>query len=187
MKRILLLLLLIPSISFAKKCVMHADKNEIALSWIAYKTPLKAGVGGKFTKLGIRNDLKGEKLSELLTGIQFDIDSSSTSTGNTDRDGKIVKFFFRKMVKGLMISGKTEKYSKKILHTKLTMNGVTKTVELKVEKLKNMITATGVIDVFDFNLYESLKGINKACYDLHEGKTWNDVKVILEIKLKESC
>jgi polyisoprenoid-binding protein YceI len=32
-------------------------------------------------------------------------------------------------------------------------------------------------DLGDFGMLPSLQGINKACYELHEGKTWQDVEI----------
>ena len=38
----------------------------------------------------------------------------------------------------------------------------------------------------DFNLSKALASINKACYELHNGKTWEDGKVYLPKKGKEA-
>lgn len=187
MKILFLIAFILPLTSFSESCKYLADKDDVKLSWVAFKTPLKVGVGGRFEELGIKTDLSGDSLASFLQGIEFKINSASTKTGNSSRDSKIVKYFFKKMVNGLDISGKTYKYSKKVLFVDLRMNNVSNNIELKVTQDENQIIAQGVIDVYDFSLHDSLKGINMACKELHQGKTWNDVEVKLVIPFTKKC
>ena len=57
------------------------------------------------------------------------------------------------------------------------MNGTTKTVPMKYHYENGKFDATGVIDLVDFAAGEALSSINKACFDLHKGKTWSDVTI----------
>lgn len=186
MKHILILIALITNIALAKDCTYKIAKEDFKVSWTAFKTPLKVGVGGAFTKLGTANE-SAKSFNELLTGIKFNIDTKSTSTKNPDRDKKIVTFFFENMMGGTNISGTTESYAKKVLKIKFNMNKKSLTIPLKVTKTNNSFMAEGVIDVLDFGLNKSLAGINKACYELHEGKTWSDVGIKLEAKYTKVC
>lgn len=189
MKHLLITLLLsaLSFTTFAKNC-FESHSDNINLEWTAYKTPLKAPVSGKFRNLGITEEkLKGKSIKDLLQGISFNIDTASISTRNTGRDAKIVKFFFQKMAGGINIKGKTLKYEKKVLKTAITMNNKSVIIPLKVTIKDSKIEASGIIDIFDFDMYKSLEGINKACYDLHEGKTWNDVAVKLTISYANTC
>ena len=68
----------------------------------------------------------------------------------------------------------------------LTLNGQTKEVPLTYTFEGNKLEAQGAIDVFDFVLNDQLAEINKACYALHEGKTWNDVGIALSAQFS-SC
>jgi len=47
--------------------------------------------------------------------------------------------------------------------------------------------AKGYIDLADFKALGALSSINKACYDLHQGKTWQDVAVAFKFDLKRTC
>lgn len=170
---------------WAKECQFTSSPKDFSVSWTAFKTPLKVGVNGKFEKLGIKKVNKGNSLKELLTGVEFNIDGTSVNTNNKNRDKKIVKYFFKPF--GAELKGKLLKYEKKVLKMALTINGITKVVPLKVKKDKSTLTGTGYIDVLDFNLMKSLSGINKACLDLHEGKTWSDVGIKLVLNYKKSC
>jgi hypothetical protein len=57
------------------------------------------------------------------------------------------------------------------------MNKITKKVPMKYSYSDSVFSAKGVIDVFDFSANKALSSINKACFDAHQGKTWNDVTI----------
>ncbi|MCB4763942.1 MAG: YceI family protein, partial [Sulfurovum sp.] len=42
---------------------------------------------------------------------------------------------------------------------------------------KEEFKAQGNIDLLDFAAGQALASINKACYDLHKGKTWSDISI----------
>ena len=182
----LIFLLFLTTVAAAENCTYKINANDFKVSWVAFKTPLKVGVGGKFTKLGVKN-ATGSSFQDLVQGISFNIDTASTETGNKDRDAKIVKYFFENMDKSADITGETLSYEKKVLKVRLNMNKYTRDIPLKVTKTETSFEAEGVIDVFDFALNKSLAGINKACETLHEGKTWSDVEIKLEAKYSKSC
>lgn len=172
--------------SYAKDCLYSIKSEDIKLTWTAFKTPLKKGVPGTFKKYGIKKQYQGNGLKSLLESVSFDIDASSVDTNNPARDKKISKFFFGLMDK-TNITGKFKSYQKKVLTVNLTMNGVNKDIPMQVITKENEIVATGFIDVLDFSLAKSLAGINKACLELHEGKTWSDVELQLNAKFSKSC
>lgn len=173
--------------ALAKKCNYSAASSDFKVEWTAFKTPLKAPVGGSFRSLGVAAAHAGNGIKDFLEGIEFNIDTLTTDTNNKDRDAKIVKNFFVPMLGGSNITGKTLEYSKKILKVEMTINKQMKVIPLKVTNVDGVIEAIGVIDVLDFALNKSLAGINKACFELHEGKTWSDVRVKLSIKYSKKC
>jgi len=162
------------------------QSKDVEVKWVAFKTPSKVGVPGWFKELGLKEKYEGEDVYDLLTGLTFSIDTSSTYTKNTGRDAKIVQYFFGKM-SGSKINGSITKASDSEIILNLEMNGKTVEVPLNVKEKKKTIIATGVMDIFDFNMQESLAGINKACEQLHLGKTWNDVDLELKIKYANKC
>lgn len=185
MKFILLLLVFIPTTLYAD-CSFLVKKENVSVSWKAFKTPAKIGVGGKFTSLGIANQKTGKSLKELVRNTPFNIDIASTDTGDKARDNKIVNFFFGK-IQGKTISGEIVDLSKGVLNVAITMNKVTKVIPLKVEQSEDQVTATGYLDILDFMMTDALKGINEACKELHQGKTWSDVELNLSFKFQKSC
>jgi len=182
MKKILLLLLSASAI-FASQC--HYEVKKLDVDWKAYKTPLKLGVGGTFDKITLHATDKSSTKA-LLESATIVIDTSSINSKNSGRDAKLVQFFFDKQgVKDINI--KVVSVESKIITLAITMNGVTKNVPMKLDLERDEAEAEGYIDLADFNMLPSLKSINKACFDLHKGKTWQDVAIEFEIETKKHC
>lgn len=175
---------LFSSSAFTKECYTLSPKNT-ELKWTAYKTPAKAGVGGTFKGIRLTGPLKGKSIAEIVETTNFTIDAKTVYTKNPDRDKKLFKNIFSTIV-GQKIEGKFSKMAKGELLATITMNGVTREVPLSFKENKDTISATGYIDLFDFTMGDQLKAINKACYALHEGKTWSDVQLTVLAKF-ESC
>ena len=110
MKILLVLALLFTSnLLFAKSCLKYnTTSTPTVVSWTAFKTPLKIGVGGRFNKVVVTTKSKTGSLSKILTGAKFNIDSKSVDTSNSSRDLKIVSTFF----KDISISGSITKVKK---------------------------------------------------------------------------
>ncbi len=192
MKKTLLSLFAIASLSLAGTpastgCVL-VQPDSMNVTWKAYKTPAKIGVGGKFTAVKyIPASLEGKNFRELFVGSKVNIDTTKIDSGNAGRDVKLVKFFFG-MMKNERIEAtitdiqRTDKHVKGkprtgTLTVEITMNGITKNVPMSYFYDKGKFDAKGTIDLMDFSAGKALSSINKACYDLHKGKTWSDVTI----------
>ena len=187
MRVIALSLLLISNTAFAKKCIFELKKDSLQVEWIAFKTPKKIGVKGTFEKLGVKNFTKTQSFGNMLKGLTFNIDTNSINTSDPARDKKIYSNFFKTMNSGDKISGRVLNYKRKVLTLAVKMNGKEIEVPLLMDKEKLIFTATGHIDILDFAMGGNLAAINKACSELHEGKTWSDVTVTLRGNYLESC
>jgi polyisoprenoid-binding protein YceI len=168
-------------------CIYTSNPESLKVEWTAFKTPLKIGVSGSFKNLGVSKVAKAENMSGLLSGIGFNIDTNSVDSKNQARDAKLLKFFFQAMSGGNKIKGKTLQLKKKVLKVAITMNGKTNIVPLRITKSENSFKAIGSIDLFDFAMSAPLAGINKACEELHQGKTWNDVNISLSGSYSKVC
>ena len=193
MKKILISLVAVLALSNAsdttKKmgCVLVQPSN-LDVSWKAYKTLGKVGVGGKFTSVNyVPNTLEGKNFRELFVGSKVSIDLSKIDTSNKGRDETLVKDFFS-LLKGKTIEGeivdiqKTDKHEKGkpragTVFVELTMNEKTLTIPMSYIYDEGNFNATGTIDLLDFSANDALASINKSCYDLHKGKTWSDVSI----------
>jgi len=187
MKKLLFALLVTGSILSAKSgCVLVQD-GKLDVIWKAYKTPEKIGVKGKLTAVEyLPHQKEGKNFNELFVGSKVIIDTTKVDSGNTVRDEKLVKFFFTQMnepkITGEILSIKADPHTKGKPRTgkmevAFTMNGKTVNTVLDYHYEDEIFKAQGNIDLLDFSAGKALTSINKACYDLHKGKTWSDVSI----------
>jgi len=182
MKKILLILLTATTI-FASQC--HYDFKSLQVNWKAYKTPLKIGVGGTFNNVSI-NAIDKSSTKNFLTSSTVVINTATINSKNVARDKKLVHYFFN--IQGVKkINIKVLSVNKEKIYLDITMNGVTRTVPMRLDLKDDEAKADGYIDLADFHMLPSLAAITKACYKLHQGKTWQDVKIDFTLKTQKNC
>lgn len=178
-------------------CILSQD-GQVNVSWKAYKTPEKVGVGGIFDSVKYTAVApKGNNFREILVGSSVMIDTASVNSKNSDRDVKLVKFFFDQMssrnIKAEIVDIKSNKRIKGqpktgVMSVAVTMNGITKNVAMPYIFNEGDLSASGNIDLLDFSASKALSSINEACFDLHKGKTWSDVTIGFQTNIKfELC
>ena len=182
MKKTILALLCSMSL-FAGECSYTA--KSIAVDWKAYKTPLKLGVGGSFDSVQLQT-LQADSLQSLLSSAKITIDTSSINSKNRARDTKLVKFFFD-IQKVDTIEASVLTLKNNIVTVAITMNNITKEIPMKQHIKDTTIFADGYLDLADFHMLPALSSINKAYYDLHKGKTWQDISIAFSLEAKETC
>jgi hypothetical protein len=187
MKKLLFALLCTGSLLSAKSgCVLVQD-GKLDIIWQAYKTPEKVGVKGTMPAVTYHPHQKeGKNFKALFVGSKVVIDTTKVDSGNSLRDEKLVKYFFTQMsepkITGEILSMKADPHTKGKPRTgemevSFTMNGKTVKTMLDYHYEKETFKAQGNIDLLDFAAGGALASINKACYDLHKGKTWSDVSI----------
>ncbi len=174
--------LLISTAAFGE-CTYHTDNAKV--TWTAFKTYAKAGVGGSFDRTHF-TPKSAPSIDGLLAGSRISITSYSVNTGNAGRDATLVESFFKvqgsERIDAAIVSAKEGKAL-----VEITMNSVRKAVPMNYALHGDKIVGKGVIDLGDFAMIPSLSAINKACFDLHEGKTWQDVEIGFEMAVKSDC
>jgi hypothetical protein len=176
MKKIFFLLITLNDFCFSQTL---AQTDKATVTWTAFKTLAKVGVSGDFSStLYIPAYKQNKDLSSLMVGSKIIIDSTKIDTKNPARDATISEMFFKHLqttiIKGKIISLDE---TKSTINIELQMGGITKIIPMKYELNNNIFKANGVIDILDFGGANALASISKSCYDLHEGKTWNDVGI----------
>ena len=170
-----------------------AQKGKVTVAFKAYKTPSKIGVSGTFSKVAYTPVAKdGKNFREILVGSSVVVDAKSVNSKNEGRDAKLVKFFFEQMsgdIKAKITDIKADKHIKGkprtgVVSIEVTMNNVKKIVPMKYNFSEGVFSAGGTIDILDFSASNALHSINKACYDLHKGKTWSDVEIAFTTKIE---
>jgi len=198
MKKIAVVLLALLSFNTAQAggCLLE-QSDDINVTWKAYKTLAKLGVGGQFTSVKYTpNKKSGSNFKELFVGSKVSIDISKIDTKNKGRDKTLVDMFFNQLkgnkIEGIIkdIKADTSKDGKKAytgtLDVSLTMNEKTLLIPMKYQYKKGDFQAIGTIDLFDFNGNSALASINKSCFKLHGGKTWSDVNIAFRTTIKAS-
>jgi polyisoprenoid-binding protein YceI len=198
MKKVVLSVLMILSLVSSANAISQgtcelSQTGTVKVSWKAYKTPSKIGVGGVFDNVKYTPVAKsGNSFGSILVGSKVVIDTTSVNSNNRGRDAKLVQFFFGMMsgknIDAKIVDIKADKNMKHESRTgmvtvEVTMNGVTKTVPMKYSFSNGMFNANGVIDILDFSANKALSSINKACFELHKGKTWSDVSIGFSTKI----
>jgi polyisoprenoid-binding protein YceI len=159
---------------FALGVASILSATDITVSWKAFKTPLKIGVGGKFDNIKSSGD--------TLNQLKVEIDTLSVNSNNAGRDATLVKSFFE-IQDVTKIYASVKSVTDSVLTVELFMNGVKRETPMKItEKDGESLTALGFIDLADFGMIPSLRSINSACFDLHSGKTWQDIEIEVQIK-----
>lgn len=175
---ILFNLLLITNLSNAQ--CLSGDMADYSLKWEAFKTSKKIGVEGEFQKIIFKNFKANSKFNTELKGAEFEISTKSIFTNNESRDENLKSHFFDFD----KITAIIKKIEKEYILIDVLINNKLRSVALKYKIEDSVLTATGFIDIFDFNLSKQLIRLNKECFALHEGKTWSDVKISLKVVFK---
>ncbi len=190
MKNIFIALCVSSTFSLADTECIAVDKKTVEVSWKAYKTPAKLGVGGIFDDVVYRAETKEARgVSTLLLDASVTIDTQKVNSKNEGRDLKLVNNFFKMMrdekitAKVISVKEVNEKEGTMILD--ISMNGIIKHIPMNYTYKKGLVKAVGYIDIFDFQASKALSSINKACFDLHAGKTWNDVTIGFELNVNK--
>lgn len=203
MIKVVISLILAVTVTFAAELNIHnscsySQEGNMVVNFEAYKTPDKIGVKGAFDSVKFKPaKLSGEELSDIFVGSSVVINTKSVNSNNKKRDAKLMKFFFDNLnnenIKGKITEIQPDKTLKGKSETgvfivNITMNGISKDIPLKYKYSDDILTAIGTIDILDFNGSKALSAINKACYDLHKGKTWSDVTIGFSTRVKfELC
>lgn len=188
--KLLLVSLLASSLLLQAECTIKRS-SDIKIDFTAYKTPLKIGVGGTFNSVNVKKDIvEGSDIASLVKDAALEIDTKSVNSNNGTRDAKLVSFFFDKMVsttiKAKVISTSGDDLNGHVV-VNVSMNGVNREVPMSYIVKDKKFVASGVIDLADFNALDALSSINKACFDLHKGKTWQDVSLSFSFDLTKVC
>lgn len=187
--RFFILALISFQIAQAKNCLLTPDTTKTKLTWTAYKTPEKVGVDGSFDSISYKFSNKANSIEKLIEQTTFTIATETTNSGNPARDKKLVDFFFNELVSDKLIKGKFKSINKKkkTVLAQTTFNGKTKNILLSYQFENNILLLKGKMDVLDFALNKQLEAINKACFDLHKGKTWSEVALSIEVPVNSAC
>ena len=163
--------------------------NETKVTWTAFKTTDKIPVTGIFKEVVIENKTSKATIYQALDGIKFSIPVSSVFSQSSLRDGKIVNFFFAKMLNTSKILGSIKLLDKSTGVVNITMNNVSEDLPFTFKIPDDLIIIDAEMDVNNWKAQAALEALNDACEDLHSGPdgesiTWSTVKINVTSKVK---
>ncbi len=193
LKRTLITLTSLTTLAYAGGSCDLSQYGDVKVNWTSYKTPLKIGVNGSFNKVDyVAAAPVGKNFREILVGSTVTIDTASVDSNNEGRDATLLNAFFKKMVgeaiHAKIVDIKAQKVKRGepkvgVVTLQVRMNDIAKRVPMRYRFKDGLLKANGNIDLADFNALGALGTLNKACFDLHDGKTWSDVTIGFEMKI----
>ena len=148
-----------------QKEIIKTKKQSIVqstLTWTAYKTTEKIAVSGTFSDIQLNNLKPNTSILDALEGASFKISVDKLSSGNPERDEKILKYFFGNLKFSNEITGFLGKFdlNNQTMEVALTLNDLTKPVVLTYLLSENQLQLKGKIQLADFSALDALKQLN---------------------------
>ncbi len=178
-------------------CQYQFDPSSTKITWTAFKTSAKIGVGGTFDNFKIEDTQIATSEIAVFNEAIFEIHTGSVNSGNTIRDPKLVEYFFNTMIDGSSIIGSLVKMSapengKGEAILSITMNGATHEENAMYTLEGTSLVLSATLDLSKWEANSAVASLNKACEILHMGEDgvsqlWNEVEVEISTVLKKDC
>lgn len=176
----------------AEVCTYSYSAENTVVSWTAFKTTAKVGVGGKFDQFTISGVEVSEDPTKVFANAKFEIPVGTVNTENPDRDKKIVDHFFGTFTDTESITGAVSHIDGDSATFSIEMNGVGNEVTGHFSVEGETVTLSTTIDLGNWQGEAAVKALNDVCNDLHKGedgvsKLWPNVDVKIVTTLTKEC
>jgi len=169
-------------------CLYSFDESAVKVFWAAYKTSDKLKVVGQFKELKTdRTDQKFSSLEELVNGINFSINTANSVSGDEIRDLSLKAYFFQLFTENFEIKGGLAAMSEGVVIATIDVFGVQKNIKLAYSLDEEILKMKGTLSLEQIGATKAYLSIHNKCVDLHKGKTWDDVDVIIEVPILKDC
>ena len=170
------------------ECLYSFDETATKVFWAAYKTDDKLKVVGQFKELTTdRADQQFSSLEELVNGINFSINTASSASGDEIRDLSLKEYFFQLFTENFEINGSLAEMTEESITATINIFGAAKNIKLTYSADEEVLKMKGTLSLEEFGALKAYNSIHKKCFDLHKGKTWDDVDVIIEVPILKDC
>ena len=177
-----------PVLKAKTECFYSFDASATKVFWAAYKTDDKLKVVGQFKELTTdRSTQQFSSLEELVNGINFSINTASSVSGDEIRDLSLKEYFFKLFTDNFEINGVLSAMSDTSITATINMLGVAKEMELSYTLTDKVLKMKGTLSLDEFGAIKAYNSIHTKCFDLHKGKTWDEVNVIIEVPILKNC
>jgi len=178
-------------------CEYSYDESTTKLTWTSFKTSARVAVGGSFDTYSVNNTDASNSETAVFQNATFSIVTASVNTGNTERDPKLVQFFFNTMIESDTIKGGIRKISEAVdgkgaAIIYIDMNGMERDVNATYTLHGTELTLSANIDVANWDATNAIDALNTECKDLHTGddgvsKLWSEVTIEIYTNLAKEC
>ena len=169
-------------------CLYSFDASATKVFWAGYKTEDKLKVIGQFKELTTdRSDQQFSSLEELVNGINFSINTASSASGDEIRDLSLNEYFFKLFTENFQINGSLAEMNKEAITASINMFGSAKNIALTYSLTDGLLKMKGALSLEEFGALKAYNSIHTKCFDLHKGKTWDVVDVIIEVPVLKDC
>jgi hypothetical protein len=177
-----------PVVTEKVDCLYSFDASTTKVFWAAFKTEDKLKVVGQFKDLKTdRADQKFSSLEALVNGINFSINSASSASGDEIRDLSLKDYFFQLFTENFEINGSLTEMNEESITATINLFGTIKNIKLTYSADEEVLKMKGTLSLEEFGALKAYNSIHEKCFDLHKGKTWDDVDVIIEVPILKDC
>lgn len=172
------------------------DKDSFAFSFTAYGAKDKSyaitGITFKdFTVNSPENKLDGTSLEVKLGSVDSFADKNNGKGGEWSdiiiptRDENIVKGFVDNLAEKETATAKVVGVDEAKIDLEVTLNGVTKVIEMPYTVTDGVLTAKGATDVAKYNASEAFEKLANICSAaFHYGKSWSDIELTFSVNVQ---
>lgn len=184
MKKVLLSSLV--SIMLLSQLNAYELNGDLDVKWTGFKTDMKVGVSGGFKDIKLTIN-KSDDFKRFLQSAQVNIDALSLDSKMPFRDKNITSTLFSldsaKKIEAKIVEVNGDA-NKGTLVLDLTMNQVSKKINMDYSVKDSKLIAQGRIEIFDFALDGSFREFAKKCVAYHQNKTFSDVDISFTLPFK---
>ena len=177
----------------ALNCQYSFDESKTKVFWVAYKTTDKLKVVGHFVEFTTnRTNEQFSSLEEMVNGIKFTINTSTSISNDFVRDMNLKDYFFQLFTDNFEINGSLAEMNEGSVTAHLDVLGLDKQIDLLYSLEENVLKMKGTLSLEEIGAIKAYQSIQEKCIHLHKGndgisKTWDEVDVIIEVPILKDC
>ena len=163
---------------FAASAFAFSVEGEPNVKFVGYKLANKTGVEGTFKELGFKS-AENANFADFLKSFEFNIDPKNINTKLPDRDKRIGIIFDGNAIAAKIVSASGE------IEVEVSVKGNSKTYKTQYTVEGGTLKAKIGVDLLaDLKLDETFAKFATAAKAFHGGKSYPDVEISLEAKIK---
>lgn len=179
----------------AGNAAYNFDEESFTFGFTGYgakdKSYVITGITFKeFTVDSPDNKLDGTSIEVKLGSVDSSVDKNNGQGGEwsdimiSARDENIATGFIDNLVQKETATAKVVGVDASKIDLEVTLNGVTKIVEMPYTVTDGVLTAKGSTDVVEYNGSEAFEKFASVCSAFHYGKSWSDIEFTFSVNVQ---